>query len=403
MNPSLRRRSGGWRPSARLHHDRVDRRACGSWWKGFQNLLSWRRRPADVSGLRAIGIDCELPQRRFAGVRMDFDETEALVQIPNHGIFRSRDVFAAQYVGAAFARRFNGDIHNLELEFPAKHTAAHHPRVDVENTGLRAGRPHDHRTDQAVVPESIDETELEHDVGAILAELRDLFQRMTLSGRIELIGLVDELRDPRYIDVLDGAIDSGHVQAGEVVVKIMRRAPVGFTNQIFGISLRALAVVRREGGGLEVSRLCDAFDISGHVVRQFRDGDHGQRLAHCGTFRRVVVDEHQAVDSEFELRGDHAKVFGLWLPIGGKSGKILAAQNHFGVFVDRAARDIGVVLRAHREYDTALRQILGVALQREMRLASGRAFAEDDALNAVIADDAAPQGVVEIEDEAFLR
>src|SRR6266404_1148353 len=160
MNPSRRRRRGAWWASARSSHHPEDRPACGSWQKGCRNRWSWLLRPGDVGGSRVIGLERELPQRRFASPGIDSNEAEALVKVPDHDVLRSRDVLRAQYAGAAFARRFNGDIHGLELEFAPEYAAAHDPRVDVENAGLCADRPHDHRADEAVVAESIDETEL---------------------------------------------------------------------------------------------------------------------------------------------------------------------------------------------------------------------------------------------------
>ena len=65
--------------------------------------------------------------------------------------------------------------------------------------------------------------------------------------------------------------------------------------------------------------------------------------------------------------------------------------------------DLGVVLGADGENDSALLELLGVALQGEMGFACGAAFAQDDAVNPVIADHPAPQRVVEIEHQTFLR
>src|SRR5882672_5442503 len=62
-----------------------------------------------------------------------------------------------------------------------------------------------------------------------------------------------------------------------------------------------------------------------------------------------------------------------------------------------------IVLRAHAQYDAALLELLRVLLQGQMRLAEGATLAEHDAVNAVIAEDAAPKRVVEVENQAFAR
>ena len=52
--------------------------------------------------------------------------------------------------------------------------------------------------------------------------------------------------------------------------------------------------------------------------------------------------------------------------------------------------DLGVVLRADRQNDAPLLELLGVMLQGEMRFACGAALPENDAVEAVVTDHAAP-------------
>ena len=47
-------------------------------------------------------------------------------------------------------------------------------------------------------------------------------------------------------------------------------------------------------------------------------------------------------------------------------------------------------------------RVLGVTLQGEMRFADRTSLSDNDALEPVVTDDAAPQGIVEIEDKTFL-
>ena len=62
-----------------------------------------------------------------------------------------------------------------------------------------------------------------------------------------------------------------------------------------------------------------------------------------------------------------------------------------------------VVLGAYGEDDAAAGLFAGIVLQGEEGLAERAALAEHDAVHAVIADDAAPERVVEIEHQAFER
>ena len=69
----------------------------------------------------------------------------------------------------------------------------------------------------------------------------------------------------------------------------------------------------------------------------------------------------------------------------------------------RGLRDPGVVLGADGQDDSALLELLGVMLQGEMGFARRASLAEHDAVEPVVADHAAPQRVVEIEHQTFLR
>ena len=117
---------------------------------------------------------------------------------------------------------------------------------------------------------------------------------------------------------------------------------------------------------------------------------------------RVVVEENQGIQADIKLFGDGAEVGGLIVPIGAEGGDIGSAQHHFGVFFERFERVGFVVLGADGEDDAAAGEILGVFLDGGEAFAEGAALADGDAVHAVIADDAAPERVVEIEHQAFI-
>ncbi len=73
----------------------------------------------------------------------------------------------------------------------------------------------------------------------------------------------------------------------------------------------------------------------------------------------------------------------------------MIAKHRFG--------DLRVVLGADGQNDSPFFELLGVILQGEVRFAGRAPLPEDDAVEPVVADHAAPQGVVEIEDQTFLR
>ena len=60
-----------------------------------------------------------------------------------------------------------------------------------------------------------------------------------------------------------------------------------------------------------------------------------------------------------------------------------------------------VVFAADGEDDASAGEGEAVTLEGEIGFADGAALAEDDSVEAVVADDSAPEGVVEVEDEAL--
>jgi len=69
----------------------------------------------------------------------------------------------------------------------------------------------------------------------------------------------------------------------------------------------------------------------------------------------------------------------------------------------RNFRDLGVILRADGQNDAAVLELLGVVLQSKMRFAGRASLSEHDAVEPVVADHPAPQCIIEIEHQAFLR
>ncbi len=103
----------------------------------------------------------------------------------------------------------------------------------------------------------------------------------------------------------------------------------------------------------------------------------------------------------FSCVGDASQILRLVVPVGDERGDVGALQHHLGVIAECGLGDHRVVLGADREDHAAVLSELRVALQREVCFADRAAFAEHDALEAVVTDDAAPQRVVEIEHQAL--
>ena len=73
------------------------------------------------------------------------------------------------------------------------------------------------------------------------------------------------------------------------------------------------------------------------------------------------------------------------------------------MIAEHGLRRRGVILRTNGQNHATLSQLLGVALQGKVRFTCPGSLPEDDPFRPIITDHTAPQSVVEVEYEAFLR
>ena len=128
--------------------------------------------------------------------------------------------------------------------------------------------------------------------------------------------------------------------------------------------------------------------------------DLGRAFRDLCALDRVVVEEHEAIEPDVELLRDLAEVLALGAPVDARGGEVLQLDQHLGMIRERIVHDGSVVLAADREEDAPITKAEGRSLELLEGLA-GVVVAEVDAGRAVVADDAAPQRVVEVEHEAL--
>jgi len=126
----------------------------------------------------------------------------------------------------------------------------------------------------------------------------------------------------------------------------------------------AVAVFRRE---LHLVEGPHAGQPGGRVDRRRRQHE-GQRLRavphHLAAFERAVVDEHDAVHAQPQLRGDPAQDLGLGVPADGSRQHVLALEQHVRVLVEHGPHVLLVVLARQRQQEAALPQAEQELLQR---------------------------------------
>ncbi len=165
----------------------------------------------------------------------------------------------------------------------------------------------------------------------------------------------------------------------------------------------ALAVFVGDGERFEIAGVGDGGDEPNGVFAHFRHRNHRQLPAHQVAFEGVVVDEHKGIEADVQLGGDAAEIGGLVVPIDGEGGDVAALQHHFRVPVEGFQPVRLIVFGAQCQDHAAACQFPAVVLEGEVCLAAGAALADDDALQPVVANDATPERIVEVENQAFGR
>ena len=123
--------------------------------------------------------------------------------------------------------------------------------------------------------------------------------------------------------------------------------------------------------------------------------DPGEPGADLLDLEGVVVEEDEAVEAEVQRRGEVADVLALLGPVAAIGHEIVEAQRHRALLEDRA-EILLVVLRHGAEQDAEALQAQELAL--ELRVDDPRIVAVDlQVLHPVLADDAAPEGVVGVD------
>ena len=113
--------------------------------------------------------------------------------------------------------------------------------------------------------------------------------------------------------------------------------------------------------------------------------------------------KHQRVEADIQFLRDGADIVGLVRPVSDEAGDVSALQHHVWMFIERLQRVGLVVLGANGQDHAATAEFADIFLERGVGLTERAALAEGDAFQTVIADHAAPEGVVEIKHETFER
>src|SRR5208337_4996929 len=115
----------------------------------------------------------------------------------------------------------------------------------------------------------------------------------------------------------------------------------------------------------------------------------------------IVVCENKRVRANVETLRDHAQVRSFIPPIGNKSCDVGARDEHLRMTLERQQGVCLVILGTDRQDHPATSLIQHPALELDVGLAQSAALPEGDPFQPVISNYPAPQGVVQIENQAF--
>lgn len=325
-------------------------------------------------------------------------ETVLGVKIGDHRILLRLDVFALDKSKAVFLRRAHYLVDDEFLHPAFQHTATHQELIDKQRTIVTLFE--DDNRDEAVVAELVFQSKIQCNEVVVLGNALDIALRVADRAEIELVGALRELRDSGEMERIERFGISYHFQTLQILV-VGGEGRGGFRPLSFlAVLLRALGVLTGNGDRLEKIFPAEEVKIFFGFLRKLGHGQLRDLAADSVALKRIVVDENDAVHADVQRLADMADVAGLVLPVRHEHDEIVLAEDHLRVFAEGLDGGRMFVFAAYRQQNAAIAEFLEVSLQIGIDLAVFQ-LADADPVHAVVADDAAPERVVKVKDDAF--
>src|SRR5580700_1329253 len=251
---------------------------------------------------------------------------------------------------------------------------------------------------ESVITQSIGKPAIESNVTGVCGNRLYLANCVAASGQVELIGLVRELSDAFKINGPKGLDFSAHLQRIQIIFVSGELRFKRSTLNVAGIKCGSPKVLIGERDGFKVSAVLDGRGVACNIVAWFGHSDDGELGGHKRAFGWVVVKEDEAIDSEIEFLRNGANVFVFVVPVRLEAGDVLELENGAGV-AKSGPGDVLVVLRANGKQHATVTKRQTVLLEGGIRFPNRSFSADLNLINAVVANDASPKSVVEVEDE----
>ena len=253
--------------------------------------------------------------------------------------------------------------------------------------------------DDAVIAELVHQLAAAAEPGRVLGHGADVILAAAQSGQVELVGFVGQLSDALDVQRLKIFDGSRHLQAVQVLAVIAERRLCLGALGVLVVQFGLFQVLFREGSDLKVAAVIQHLDVVLGTVQR-RHGHAGHLGGHDGTFGGVVIGKDKAVRAQVQFGGDVGQVAVLRLPVGLDRDKIVRPQH--AVRVVQTRQRVGfVIFGVHGQDHADGFQRLAVALELGVDLALRHLGTDGQPVDAVVAHDAAPERIVQVQHKGF--
>ena len=252
-----------------------------------------------------------------------------------------------------------------------------------------------HNGDNAVVAELIHQLAAQAQIIGVLCHGADVLLGAAQRGQIELVGLVGQLGNALDVQRRKALDRCDHLQAVQIFAVVgkgcLRLGALG----ILVVQLGFFEVLLRQGSHLKIPAVIQRLDVVFGTVHG-RHGSAGNLRGNNGALGRVVIGKDKAVGAKAQLGRHRQQVAILRFPVGFDANKIIGAQ--YAVRVIQPGEGVGfLVFGVHCQNHADGFQRLAVALEFGIDLPFGYFGTDGKTVHAVVAHNAAPQGVVQVQ------
>ena len=208
------------------------------------------------------------------------------------------------------------------------------------------------------------------------------------------IGFVGKLGYARDIDLGKRKDLRPHIKAQKIFAVISELALHLCALRVGAVHIISLKIIRRECGHLKIS-----VSINGSYIGvgrgHFGNGDALYRTADKRALGGVIIKKDESIRAKIHLMRYCRDVSVLGVPIGLYRDKIVRAKYALGVIESRYCVFV-IVFRGNSEHNAKRRELFKIFLEFLKALGLGSFPAYLDTVNAIVAHDAAPEGVIKV-------